>query len=101
MHPKNNTLHDEALTTIATFIKEVMGEYGSDLPITADTSFSTDLELESIEFVALAEKMQNYYGDHLNFAEWLSEKDIETIISLTVGDVVQFIVRSQETSPEQ
>ena len=47
------------LTTISNLIHEVIGEdWDLEEEITLDTTFSEDLELESIEFVALAEKMQ-------------------------------------------
>ena len=50
-----------------------------------------DLELESIEFVALAEALQNRYGAQVDFVSWISQKELDEIIDLTVGDVVQFI----------
>ena len=61
-----------------------------DRPITMDTSFGSDLELESIEFVALAEKLQARY-EKVDFVRWLSEKELEEIIELKVGDVVTYI----------
>ena len=91
MSIKTVVSHQETLKTLIGFLKEVMGEFGAEMDITMETSFSADLELESIEFVHLAEVMQEHYGDHLNFADWLSQKNIEDINSLTVGNVVEFI----------
>ena len=80
------------LTTIAGLIHEVIGEdWDLDEEITLETTFSDDLELESIEFVALAEKMQTTFGDGVNFVAWLSEKELDEVIDLKVGDVVEFI----------
>ena len=80
------------LTTIAGLIHEVIGEdWGLDEEITLETTFSDDLELESIEFVALAEKMQATFGDDVDFVRWLSEKELDEVIDLKVGDVVEFI----------
>ena len=80
------------LTTIADLIQEVIGEdWDLDEEITLETTFSDDLELESIEFVALAEKMQTTFGDDVNFVAWLSEKELDEVIDLKVGDVVEFI----------
>ena len=47
-----NTDPREILKTVAILLREIMGDMG-DLgpPITMKTSFSADLELESIEFV--------------------------------------------------
>ena len=80
------------LTTIAGLIHEVIGEdWDLDEEITLETTFSDDLELESIEFVALAEKMQAPFGDDVDFVRWLSEKELDEVIDLKVGDVVEFI----------
>jgi acyl carrier protein len=49
---------DEVLDQVAQMVREVIGEeWALDVPITMETSFSRDLELESIEFVALAESI--------------------------------------------
>lgn len=86
-------LNQETLERLAGFIREVIGEeWAEDIEIAAETSFNNDLELESIEFVALAEKMQEHYGKRVDFVGWLSGKDINEIIQLTVGDLVDFIV---------
>ena len=80
------------LTTIADLIQEVIGEdWDLEEEITLETTFSEDLELESIEFVALAEKMQESFGDDVDFVSWLSEKELDEVINLKVGDVVEFI----------
>jgi len=86
-------LNQDTLTRLAGFIREVIGEeWADDLEIGAETSFNNDLELESIEFVALAEKLQEHYGKRVDFVGWLSGKDINEIIQLTVGDLASFIV---------
>lgn len=46
---------DPVIDVVARLVGEVIGEeYVADIDIGADTSFSDDLEMESIEFVALA-----------------------------------------------
>ena len=80
------------LTTISGLIQEVIGEdWDLEEEITLETTFSEDLELESIEFVALAEKIQTTFGDDVDFVAWLSEKELDEVIDLKVGDVVEFI----------
>lgn len=80
------------LTEVAGLIREVIGEdWVLEAPIRMDTSFSADLELESIEIVALSEKVQARYGDALDFAGWLSGMEIDEIIALNVGQLVEFI----------
>ncbi|MFN7972741.1 MAG: phosphopantetheine-binding protein [Acidobacteriota bacterium] len=80
--------------TVARLIREVMGdELLYEDEIAMDTSFSQDLELESIEFVALAERIQAHYGSHIDFVGWLSGMELDQIIALRVGDLVAFIDR--------
>ena len=87
---------DEILQTVAELIRDVIGEdWVDDEEIGLDTSFSDDLELESIEFVALAEKLQARFGSQINFVAWLSEMELDRIIALQVGDLVEFISTCQ------
>lgn len=84
------------METVNGFITDVVGdELELDGPITVETSFNKDLELESIEFVALAEMLQDHYGEALSFVDWLSNKELDEIISLTVGDLVEFVIKCQ------
>jgi acyl carrier protein len=83
---------DTILKTVETLIGEVAGEeLLLATPITMTTSFNADLELESIEFVALAEKLQGHYGAQIDFVGWISNKSLDELIALTVGDLVRFI----------
>ena len=83
---------EQILAHLATALRDVIGEsWADDLAITRETSFNRDLELESIEFVALAEKLQEAYGGRVDFAAWLADKELDQIIQLTVGEVVDFI----------
>jgi len=86
----------EILEHVATMVREVIGEeWVSEVPITMTTSFSRDLELESIEFVALAEQLKERFGRSVDFAGWLSGMELKQIIELEVGQLVGFIVRCQ------
>lgn len=91
----NPTDRDPAkvLETVALLIREVIGDDGGlGPPIAMDTSFNEDLELESIEFVALAEKLQDHYGKSVDFAGWLSSMELSAILQLRVGELVDRIV---------
>jgi acyl carrier protein len=93
-------MESEVLAAISADIQTVIGDdWELDFPIAMTTSFSGDLELESIEFVALAEKLQERYGERVNFVEWLSEKELDEIIGLTVGQVVTFVVQCLTSKP--
>jgi acyl carrier protein len=85
-------MSDDILATVEKLIVEVAGdELVVTGPITMTTSFNGDLELESIEFVALAEKLQQHYGSSVDFVGWISRKELDQIIALTVGELVEFI----------
>jgi acyl carrier protein len=80
-------------------VRELIGaaigeEYLEVIEIDMDTSFADDLEMESIEFVAMAEDLRARYGEKVDFAAWLAEMDIDEIIALSVGDVVRFVSRA-------
>jgi acyl carrier protein len=85
----------EILQCVRSHLGEVIGD--PELlytEITMETKFGSDLELESIEFVSLASHLSTEFGDKVNFVEFLSEKDVDEIISLTIGDVVRFVESS-------
>jgi acyl carrier protein len=85
--------HADILHTVEQLIAEIAGdEILLTTPVTMTTSFNADLELESIEFVALAEKLQEHYGAGIDLVGWISKKEPDQIIALTVGDLVEFIV---------
>jgi acyl carrier protein len=94
-------LEESVLAVVAGMVRDVIGEdWVADVAITMDSSFADDLELESIEFVALAEKLKVEYGGRVDFAGWLAGMDLKQIIGLEVGALVEYIVRclSQSTT---
>lgn len=85
----------DTLQAIGDIIRDVVGEeWIREVPITRDTAFNKDLELESLEFVALAERLQQEYGARVDFVGWLSSQDLDQIVEMKVGDLVDFIDRS-------
>jgi acyl carrier protein len=77
---------------------DVIGpEYLIGLDIELETSFDADLELESLEFVAMAERLLQHYGEQVDFVAWLATMELDEIIGLTVGDLVSFIDTSTST----
>jgi acyl carrier protein len=84
---------DQILADVRTMLVEIIGpEYALSIDIGMATSFDADLELESIEFVRLAAKLAEHYGDRVNFVAFLADKTLNEIIDMTVGDVVTYIV---------
>jgi acyl carrier protein len=62
------------------------------IDIGPDTSFQEDLEIESIEFVALSERLMARYGEEVDFVGWMASMELDAILALTVGDLVGFVV---------
>jgi acyl carrier protein len=92
-------LHDQVLARLSELLREIIGEaWADDVVITRATSFNRDLELESIEFVTLAEKLTGEYGARLDFTGWLADMELDQIIGLSVGEVVDFICRCLTSS---
>ncbi|MCK5880722.1 MAG: hypothetical protein KAG18_02535 [Sinobacterium sp.] len=83
---------EELLEQVITIIKTAINEeWVEDFDMDKETSISEDLELESIEFISIAEKLQKHFGDKVNFIEWLGTKELSEIIDLTVGDIVDYV----------
>jgi acyl carrier protein len=88
-------LVEDVLGVVRGMLVEVIGpEYLLDLSIDLTTRFDADLDLESLEFVALAERLLAHYGADVDFTAWLATKELDEIIGLTVGDLVLFIASS-------
>jgi len=83
------------LADITAMLRELLEEYGQDdAEIGRDTKFHDDLELESIDLVTLSGRLRDHYGDKVNFAEFIAERELDEIIALTVGELVDHVVAS-------
>jgi acyl carrier protein len=82
------------LRELSDMVREVLGEYelGEDFEITADTTFFGDLELESIDLVVLAGHLETRYGSQVNIAEFIASLELDEIIGLTFGRLVDYVV---------
>lgn len=78
---------------VTDMIVGMLDAYGvGDLEIGMQSTFHDDLEMESIDLVTLAGSLASRYGAEVNLAEYLAEKDLDEVIGLTVGDVVDYVV---------
>jgi acyl carrier protein len=83
------------LADITGMLRELLEEYGLDeAEIGRETTFHEDLELESIDLVGLSGSLREHYGDRVNFAEFVADLELDEIIALTVGQLVDFVVES-------
>jgi len=82
----------QILREVTAILQTVVGEdWVAEAPVTMATTFSRDLEVESVELVVLFEKLRERYGDGIDFPEWLTGMDTEAVMNLAVGDLVDFI----------
>ncbi|GIJ47822.1 hypothetical protein Val02_47080 [Virgisporangium aliadipatigenens] len=79
------------LAEITGMLRAVLGAAAVGEDITTDTTFGHDLEMESIDVVALAGRLQARYGDTVNLAQFLAGLDLESVRDLKVGQLVEFI----------
>ncbi len=90
---------ESVLAELETILTEVIGDdLLLDGPLTMETSFDQDLQLESIEFVALSEKLLETYGEQVDFVGWLAEMELDDIIALTVGQLVDFVASNASSA---
>ncbi|GAA1616040.1 hypothetical protein [Actinoplanes couchii] len=83
------------LEDVRVALAEVMGDdILLAVEITRDTRFDDDLALESIEFVALGEYLREKYGDRVDFAAFIAGMELDEIMSLTVGRLVDYIAET-------
>lgn len=88
----------EVLDVVRTTLVELIGaENLLGTEIDMGTAFDADLEMDSIEFVALAERLQERVGAELDFVSWLSGLEFEDIVGLRVGDLVRFVAAATTT----
>jgi acyl carrier protein len=87
---------EEVLGEVAGMVRGVLDGYHlDDTEITMETTFHDDLEMESIDLVALGGLLAERYGAHVNFAEFVADLDLDAIIGLTVGRLVRYVVAAR------
>lgn len=84
--------YDNILALVIRKIRSTINEdWIEDFEIAAGTRFNDDLEIESIEFVKIADAIQAHFGTQLDIVGWLSGKSIHELIGLSVGELADFI----------
>lgn len=83
---------------LATVVEKIRGtiaeDWIADFEIGPGTRFSGDLEIESIEFVEIADALQEHFGTRLDIVGWLSGKSIQELTALSVGELADHIAAS-------
>ena len=92
---------EQVFEKVKQFVSDIIGtEIAAELDITIDSNFTKDLEMDSIELVALAEKIRTEFGEKIDFVHWLSGMDLDRIIKLNIGDIVDYIVNVNHSDKE-
>ena len=88
--------HEELFTLLKGFITEVIGaEFVEEMDITPESSFTKDLEMDSIEIVSFSEKIKAHFGDQIDFTGWLSAMDLDELINLDLNKIINYIYECQ------
>jgi acyl carrier protein len=87
---------DEIFDLMKQFITEVIGEeFVEEMNITPESSFTKDLEMDSIEIVSFSEKIKAHFGDQIDFTGWLSSMDLDQLINLILSMIINYIHECQ------
>ncbi|WP_316752728.1 acyl carrier protein [Pedobacter gandavensis] len=87
---------NEIFDLMTQFITEVIGEeFVEEMDITMESSFTKDLEMDSIEIVSFSEKIKIHFGAQIDFTGWLSNMDLDQLINLNLGTIVNYIEECQ------
>jgi acyl carrier protein len=88
----NTTTPDQVMSVIVDEIRRTIDEdWVEDFEIGPETRFSDDLDIESIEFVKMADALQAHFGHGVDLIGWLSTKSIHELIKLNVGEIADHI----------
>lgn len=96
---REGALYASVQSTVVTTIIEVVGEeFYEEAEIGLDSTFAEDIDLESMEVMEIAERLIETYGEKVDFPGWFAEMELEDLVTMTLGTVVDFVVTSLEAS---
>ncbi|MDH6306517.1 acyl carrier protein [Parabacteroides sp. PF5-5] len=81
------------------FVADIIGsDVIEEIGITKESVFTKNLEMDSIEIVAFAEKVKKKYGHEIDFISWISQMKFQDLYNLSVGQVVDYIVSGHDSN---
>lgn len=90
--------NNEIFDLMKQFITEVIGEeFVEEMDITPKSSFTKDLEMDSIEIVSFSEKIKTHFGEQIDFTGWLSAMDLDQLINLNLEMIINYIHECQSS----
>ncbi|MFF4160943.1 acyl carrier protein [Streptomyces sp. NPDC001678] len=82
----------EVLTALTEALSAVLDPVELEAtPLTMETRFVEDLDLESIDLVTLTGLLRRRYGDRVDFPGFFASLELPEIIGLSVGQVVRYV----------
>jgi len=81
-----------SLDEVPGLIREILG---TDVELGPDTRLDADLELESLDLLALDGKLRARYGDRVALCAHIAGLEFEQLLALTVGDVADYVERAR------
>lgn len=73
-------------------IREILG---TDVEIGPEARLDADLELESLDLLALDAALRDRHGDGVALCAYIAQLEFDQILALTVGDVAAYVQRSR------
>jgi acyl carrier protein len=84
---------EQILAEVLELLSSVARDWEYEGPVGANTRLFADLAFESLDFVVLAAKVQELFGQTFPFPEFFAEIGRRDVRDLTVGEWVDFIER--------
>ena len=98
---RTDPLFEAVRTIVESAIRDVVGEwYYDECQIGLDSTFAEDIQLESMEVMEIAERLIDTYEGKVDFVAWFAQLELEQLIDLTVGTIIDFIVTTLEAAGE-
>ncbi|MEV0326806.1 phosphopantetheine-binding protein [Micromonospora echinospora] len=88
----------DILAEVVAMLHAIRDDAGVDGEITMATRFQDDLEMESIDVISLAGRLQARYGNAVNLAHFIAELDLDSIRQLRVGQLVAHIATALDAA---
>jgi acyl carrier protein len=84
------------LAEITQMLIEVTGEDAAwGAAITETTELEADLRLDSLETLALAQRLRERYGEAVDLPAYCADLELDQLVGLSVGDVVSYVARRE------
>jgi acyl carrier protein len=90
------TERDVVFGRLVELVADIVGEdVVEEIGISSESLLTRDIEMDSIQIVAFAERVKREWGDRVDFIAWLSGMTPEKIYLLSVGQVVDLITQGE------